>query len=85
MPGVKTAISLNEELFERVNKLAHEMHISRSRLFTLAVNDYFKKYENQKMLAQLNKVYGEHPTDEEEKVSKSMRSKQSNIVEQESW
>ncbi len=57
MPGVKTAISLNEELFSKVNQLADDLHISRSKVFTLAVQDYVKKQENQALLARLNEAY----------------------------
>ena len=85
MAGVKTAISLDENLFERVNALSKEMHVSRSRLFTLAVTDFLKKRENQAMLAKLNKVYGDQPNEEEMRISKSMRAKQRDMLEQESW
>ena len=85
MPGVKTAISLDENLFIRVNELAKKMHISRSRLFTLAVADYLKKQENEALLSQLNKAYDDMPSDEELRISQSMKSKHSKIVEQESW
>ena len=67
MPGVKTAISLDEKLFKRVNKLAQEMRVSRSRLFTLAVTDYLKKQENLVILAQLNKAYGNQPNERYQK------------------
>ncbi len=85
MSGVKTAISLDEELFNKINKLANDLHISRSRLFTIAVKDYLKKQENQSLLAQLNEAYSDAPDDEEKKVSKSMRAKHSKIIKQESW
>ncbi|MHB1014017.1 MAG: ribbon-helix-helix domain-containing protein [Desulfurivibrionaceae bacterium] len=85
MPGVKTAISLDEKLFDKVNKLANELHVSRSRLFTLAVKDYLKKQENQTLLAQLNDAYADHPDQEERKISSSMKSKHGKIMEQEPW
>ena len=85
MPGVKTAISLDEELFDRVNALAKRMHVSRSRLFTLAVNEYLKKQENEMLLAKLNKAYDNQAIDEEQRVAKSMKAKQRKIVEQEPW
>jgi metal-responsive CopG/Arc/MetJ family transcriptional regulator len=85
MPGVKTAISLDEGLLIKVNRLANDLHISRSKVFTLAVQDYLKKQENQSLLAQLNEAYGEFPSEEEEVISKSMHSKHKKIVEQESW
>src|SRR5262245_38325477 len=37
MANIKTAISIPQPLFEQVEALTREMHISRSHLFTLAV------------------------------------------------
>jgi metal-responsive CopG/Arc/MetJ family transcriptional regulator len=85
MPGVKTAISLEKNLFNQVNKLANDLHVSRSKLFTLAVKDYLKKQESKKLLAQLNAAYSDSPSEEEKTISKAMRSKQRKIVEHESW
>jgi predicted transcriptional regulator len=85
MPGVKTAISLNEELFLKVNQLADDLHISRSKVFTMAVQDYVKKQENQALLARLNEAYEDSPDEEERKISKSMRRKQKRLIERESW
>ena len=85
MPGVKTAISLNEELFLKVNQLADDLHISRSKVFTLAVQDYVKKQENQALLARLNEAYEDSPDGEERKISKSMGRKQKRLIERESW
>lgn len=85
MPGVKTAISLDEKLFDKVNKLANELHVSRSRLFTLAVKDYLQKQENQTLLTQLNDAYADHPDKEERTISASMKAKHGKIMEQEPW
>ena len=76
MPGVKTAISLDEDLFHEVNKLAQDLHISRSRLFTLAVRDFLQRQENKKFLTQLNKAYEDFPDPEEIAVSEAMHRKQ---------
>ena len=85
MPGVKTAISLDEELLLKVNRLANDLHVSRSKVFTLAVQDYLKKQENQSLLAQLNEAYEDFPDEEESGVLKSIRVKHNKIIEQESW
>ncbi len=85
MPGVKTAISLDEELFNKVNKLAHELHVSRSRVFAIAVQDYLQKQENKALLAQLNDAYSDHPSDEERKISKSTKAKHRKIIGQDPW
>lgn len=85
MPGVKTAISLDENLFNEINQLASDMHVSRSKLFTLAVKDFLKKQESGKLLAQLNAAYADSPSEEEKIISKAMHGKQRQIVGQESW
>ena len=85
MPGVKTAISLDEELLIKVSRLADELHVSRSKVFTLAVQDYLKKQENKSLLAQLNEAYEDFPSEEEREISKSMHIKHNNIIGQESW
>ncbi len=73
MPLVKTAISLNEDLFKKANKLSAEMEISRSRLFQFAIENYIRQYENKQILTNLNKVYSGELTAEEKKLQKSMR------------
>jgi len=85
MPGVKTAISLDEELLIKVNRLSSDLHVSRSKVFTLAVQDYLKKQENQSLLAQLNEAYDDFPGEKEREISESMRIKHKKIIEQESW
>jgi metal-responsive CopG/Arc/MetJ family transcriptional regulator len=85
MPGVKTAISLDEELFLKVNDLANNLRISRSKVFTLAVQDYVKKQENKALLVRLNEVYKDLPIEEERKIIKSMRGKQKQLIMEESW
>ncbi|MDZ4165361.1 MAG: ribbon-helix-helix domain-containing protein [Smithellaceae bacterium] len=85
MPGVKTAISLDEDLLIKVNKLANDLHVSRSKVFTLAVQDYVKRQENQSLLARLNEAYGDVPMEDESEITKSMRLKHNTIVEREPW
>lgn len=85
MPGVKTAISLDEELLIKVNRLSSDLHVSRSKVFTLAVQDYLKKQENQSLLAQLNEAYDDFPGEEEREISKAMQNKHNKMIEQESW
>ena len=83
--SVKTAISMKKELFQEVNKLAGEMHVSRSKLFVMAVQDFIKKNENQKLLSQINKAVSDYPDSEENKVHSKMRKKQITNLERDSW
>ena len=62
---MKTAISIPDDLFESVEKLASELHLSRSRVFSDAVRNYIEKLGNEKLLEGLNKVYSEAETEEE--------------------
>ncbi len=80
MAGVKTAISLEKELFNQVNALAKKMQISRSHLFTLAVKEYLKRYENKNLLSRINAAYDDIPTEEERKISQAMKRKQKEII-----
>lgn len=82
---VKTAISLQEELFKEVNKLAGELHVSRSRLFVMAVQEFIKKKESQNLLSQINNAFSDQPDSEEIKIHGKMREKQAKKLEGEAW
>lgn len=83
--SVKTAISIQEELFKEVNKLAAELHVSRSKLFVMAVQEFITKNENHNLLSQINNAFSDHPDSEELKVHSKMRSKQAKNLKKESW
>ena len=54
---IKTAISIQKPLFEEANELAQELNISRSHLFSLAIEKYITNYQNQNLLDKLNQAY----------------------------
>ncbi|MCI5136928.1 MAG: CopG family transcriptional regulator [Candidatus Electrothrix sp. AR1] len=83
--SVKTAISMQKELFQKVNKLASELHISRSRLFVMAVQDFIKKKESQNLLSQINNAFSDQPDSEEITLQSNMRKKQAKKLEREPW
>ncbi|MBF2025657.1 MAG: hypothetical protein IGS48_02675 [Oscillatoriales cyanobacterium C42_A2020_001] len=56
---MKTAISLPDAVFEAAEVLAAELGISRSELYTQALQAYLQKYNRQQILHQLNQVYAE--------------------------
>ncbi|HHB75325.1 MAG TPA: CopG family transcriptional regulator [Desulfobulbus sp.] len=82
---VKTAISIQKELFQEVNRLAEELHVSRSKLFVLAVRDFIKKNENKKIISQINKAFDDYPDSTEENLHNAMRQKQAGTIEREPW
>lgn len=66
MSTVKTAISIEEALLERIDALAAELELPRSRLMALAAEDYLRKRRDAQILAELNEVYGEPDTRDDE-------------------
>ena len=61
MTSIKTAISIREPLFEQVETLAHELNISRSRVFVLAVEEFIQRHQNQQLLEKINQAYDDFP------------------------
>ena len=81
MANVKTAISLQKSLFERVNGLAQELQVSRSRLFVLAVEEFIQRHENRRLLKALNDAYGDGSDLDEQALRDRMRQRHRQSVE----
>ncbi len=81
MAYIKTAVSVQKQLFEELEALARKMKVSRSRLYALALEDYVRRQENKQMLEQINAAYEDEPTVEEEKELRKMRRKQARTLE----
>jgi len=61
---MKTAISISDILFEKAEKTANLLGISRSRLFVLALEDYIIKHNGEMVTRKLNEVYEKINQDE---------------------
>lgn len=81
MSNVKTAISVRDALFKQAEQIASEMSISRSSLFSLALEEFVQRYKNRQLLAQINSAYSEEPDGEEETRREKMRRLQRELVE----
>lgn len=75
MTTIKTAISIEEALFERVERIAHEMEVSRSRLFVLAMEDFIRRRDYLKLQEAINDAYSDGPDENELAVRRAMRRK----------
>ena len=75
MGSKKIAISLDKPLFEKTEALAKEMHVSRSRFFALAAQDFLDRHKNRKLLEEINDAYDDMPTAEEEKLLAEMHNR----------
>ena len=56
---MKTAISLPDDIFEAAEDLARELGVSRSRLYTLAVEKFVAHHRDDDVTERLNAIYGE--------------------------
>lgn len=54
---MKTAISLPDSVFEQAEVLAQQLGLSRSELYTKALQAYLKRYNRDRILLKLNQVY----------------------------
>jgi metal-responsive CopG/Arc/MetJ family transcriptional regulator len=54
---MKTAISVPNDIFERIESYAKKKKISRSQLFSKAAEEYLDKREKEDITANLNEVY----------------------------
>lgn len=66
MPAtVKTAISVPREVFRQGERLARRLRVTRSRLYTKAMEDFLRRHENEELLARINDAYADGPDPEE--------------------
>ena len=81
MQTVKTAISLDKALFQRMQDAAQRMKIPRSRLVALALEAYLRQQENRALLAELNAAYAAGPDADEQELLAQARRSQGRAVE----
>jgi len=81
MATIKTAVSIQESLFEQINDLAEQLQVSRSQLFAQAIEEFIKRYQDQKMLDALNEVYSDVPDRGEEALRQGMRQQHRQLLE----
>lgn len=73
MAVIKTAISLDAGLFEKVNKLSDEIKLSRSQIFSQAVRYFIERKSNLELVRKINQAYSDILDDEVELLERSKR------------
>ena len=81
MTNIKTAISLAEETFERVDALARELRVPRSQLFARAVEEYLDRHEVQALKAAIDRAYAEPASAADKTWRSSTRHQHRRLVE----
>ena len=72
---IKTAVSVDDNLLREADRLAHQIGVSRSGLFSLALRDYLRARRQKEMLDKLNQVYGGEPDPAEARLPRQMKAK----------
>lgn len=62
---MKTAISIPDETFERAERRAHELGVSRSQLYSNAVEGWLDRYDAGRVTEQIDQVLAAVPDDED--------------------
>lgn len=81
MKAIKTAISIEKDLFDQAEKMAQSMKVSRSRLFVIALQDFIAHQKNREMLAQINAAYADEPDTAEQTLRRKSRRQHRRMVE----
>ncbi len=77
---VKTAVSIQKSLFDQAEVLARQLHVSRSRLFSIAIENFIQTHQNQALLDDINRAY-EEPDGDETRLLSAMRKQQRRLLE----
>lgn len=57
--GMKTAVSVPDDLFARVDRLARRSHRSRSEVYSAALREYLARHEPDEVTVALDRVLAE--------------------------
>ena len=81
MACVKTAISMQESLFKRVDRLAKQMKTSRSKVIATALEKYLGGPDEAELIARINAAYEDFPDENERKFQRAAARSFRRIVE----
>jgi metal-responsive CopG/Arc/MetJ family transcriptional regulator len=54
---MKTAISIDTEIYEKAEDAARQMGVSRSKIYSLAIAEYMQNHISERVTERLNQVY----------------------------
>lgn len=70
--GMKIAISIPDDVFEEVEKIAKEQKRSRSQVFVSAAREYVRRSETRRIIEKLDEVYAQPDAPDEAVRRKAM-------------
>jgi metal-responsive CopG/Arc/MetJ family transcriptional regulator len=78
MPNIKTAISIEKPIFEKMDMIAKDLNVSRSFIFSQAAKEFIQRHQNIELLEQINNAYDDQS--DSESLVFNMRSKHHALV-----
>lgn len=79
--GMKTAISIPDEVFEAADRAARKLGMSRSELYATAVHEFIERHRIEDVTSKLDEVYASARSDVDGQLSRM----QSLILTNENW
>lgn len=80
---MKTAISVPDDVFREVEKVARERRSSRSEVIVAALKEYLERRKSGDLLKALNEAYGTAETAEEYKVRQKAKKRYGRLLHKE--
>lgn len=78
---MKTAISVPDPVFQAAENMAHNLGMSRSELFSVAIAEYMNNHKYQNVTESLNKIYQVTDSSLDEDIS----AMQLQTIQQDEW
>lgn len=78
---MKVAISLPDPVFDAADRLAEELHVSRSQLYAQALASYLESHGAEAVTSKLNEIYARS----ESSVEPALSAAQLGSVSDEAW
>ncbi|MCD9189286.1 MAG: hypothetical protein LUM44_22910 [Pyrinomonadaceae bacterium] len=78
---MKTAVSIRDNIFQNAEKYAKKAKISRSKLYSDALEEYLAKRNEEELIAQINAVCEEVDTS----LDPAIREYKNRVLKREKW
>jgi antitoxin component of RelBE/YafQ-DinJ toxin-antitoxin module len=79
--NMKTAISIDKQLYEEAEKFSKNAGLSRSKLYSTAINEYIQNHSPDLITEKLNEFYKDH----ESKLDDDLKYAAYRILNREDW
>jgi Na+-transporting NADH:ubiquinone oxidoreductase subunit NqrC len=79
--GMKTAIYIDQELFDKAEKFSFAAEMSRSKLYCTAINEYIQNHTRDNITEKLNNYYSNH----ESRIDDDLKAVAYRAFDKEDW